>query len=143
MQTHEVVRKNKNRKRKVVGRGGRHAKTSGRGTKGQNSRAGNKKRPELRDIIKNLPKLRGYRFNSFAVKPATVSLGMINDVYKAGESVTPDTLVEKGLVKTAKGLVQKIKILSDGTLDKKLSFENCVASKAAKAKIEAAGGTIK
>ena len=48
----------------MVGRGGKHAKTSGRGGKGQTARAGNKRRPELRDIIKKLPKLRGYRFNS-------------------------------------------------------------------------------
>jgi len=47
-----------------VGRGGKHAKTSGRGGKGQTARAGNKRRPELRDIIKKLPKLRGYQFNS-------------------------------------------------------------------------------
>lgn len=46
----------------MVGRGGKHAKTSGRGGKGQTARAGNKRRPELRDIIKKLPKLRGYRF---------------------------------------------------------------------------------
>ena len=48
----------------MVGRGGKHAKTSGRGGKGQTARAGNKRRPELRDIIKKLPKKRGYRFSS-------------------------------------------------------------------------------
>ncbi len=48
----------------MVGRGGKHAKTSGRGGKGQTARAGNKRRPELRDIIKKLPKNRGYRFRS-------------------------------------------------------------------------------
>ena len=44
-----------------VGRGqsSTRGKTSGRGTKGQNARAGRKKRPELRDIIKRVPKLRG------------------------------------------------------------------------------------
>lgn len=64
MQIHELKRKNKNKKDRMVGRGGKHAKTSGRGGKGQTARAGNKRRPELRDIIKKLPKLRGYRFNS-------------------------------------------------------------------------------
>ena len=48
----------------MVGRGGKHAKPSGRGGKGQTARAGNKRRPELRDIIKKLPKNRGYRFKS-------------------------------------------------------------------------------
>jgi len=47
-----------------VGRGGKHAKTSGRGGKGQTARSGNKRRPELRDIIKRLPKNRGYQFKS-------------------------------------------------------------------------------
>lgn len=50
----------------MVGRGGKHAKTSGRGGKGQTARAGNKRRPALRDIIKKLPKQRGYRFKSFS-----------------------------------------------------------------------------
>ena len=59
MQLHQIKPKTKVRKPKRVGRGGRHGKTSGRGTKGQNARAGRKKRPELRDIIKKLPKLRG------------------------------------------------------------------------------------
>lgn len=47
-----------------MGRGGKHAKTSGRGTKGQNARAGAKKRPEIRDTIKRFPKLRGRGKNS-------------------------------------------------------------------------------
>lgn len=64
MQIHTLKRKNKNKKDRIIGRGGKHAKTAGRGGKGQTARAGNKRRPELRDIIKKLPKLRGYRFNS-------------------------------------------------------------------------------
>src|SRR3989344_9254569 len=57
-------KKKKKRRERWVGRGGKHAKTSGRGGKGQTARAGNKRRPELRDIIKKLPKNRGYRFQS-------------------------------------------------------------------------------
>jgi large subunit ribosomal protein L15 len=64
MQINELKRTHKNKKDRLIGRGGKHAKTSGRGGKGQTARAGNKRRPELRDIIKKLPKLRGYRFNS-------------------------------------------------------------------------------
>ncbi|MCX6757840.1 MAG: uL15 family ribosomal protein [Candidatus Nomurabacteria bacterium] len=72
MQIHTLKRIHKNKKDRMVGRGGKHAKTSGRGTKGQSARAGNKKRPELRDIIKKLPKLRGYRFKAFRA-PALVT----------------------------------------------------------------------
>src|SRR5665811_1705262 len=64
MQTHDLKRKHKNKKDRLVGRGGKHAKTSGRGGKGQTARSGNKRRPELRDIIKRLPKNRGYKFKS-------------------------------------------------------------------------------
>lgn len=64
MQLHNLKRQHKNKKDRLVGRGGKHAKTSGRGGKGQTARAGNKRRPELRDIIKKLPKNRGYKFNS-------------------------------------------------------------------------------
>ena len=59
MQVHEVKSKTQFKTKKVVGRGGKRGKTAGRGTKGQNARAGRKKRPELRDIIKRVPKLRG------------------------------------------------------------------------------------
>lgn len=59
MQFHNLKRKTKRKKVQQVGRGGKRGKTSGRGTKGQNARAGRKKRPELRDIIKRIPKLRG------------------------------------------------------------------------------------
>lgn len=64
MQIHNLKRNHKNKKDRIVGRGGKHAKTSGRGGKGQTARAGNKRRPELRDIIKKLPKNRGYAFKS-------------------------------------------------------------------------------
>ncbi len=64
MQIHDLKRIHKNKKDRIVGRGGKHAKTSGRGGKGQTARSGNKRRPELRDIIKRLPKNRGYQFKS-------------------------------------------------------------------------------
>lgn len=59
MQFHTLKRRTANKKSRQVGRGGTRGKTAGRGTKGQNARAGRKKRPELRDFIKRVPKLRG------------------------------------------------------------------------------------
>jgi len=64
MQFHTLKRKTANKKARQVGRGGTRGKTSGRGTKGQNARAGHKNRPELRDFIKRVPKLRGRGKNS-------------------------------------------------------------------------------
>lgn len=59
MQFHDLKAKTKRKYSRQVGRGGTRGKTSGRGTKGQNARAGRKKRPEMREIIKRIPKLRG------------------------------------------------------------------------------------
>lgn len=72
MQIHNLKRTHKNKKDRIVGRGGKHAKQSGRGGKGQTARAGNKRRPELRDIIKKLPKLRGYSFKTTDKRPFVV-----------------------------------------------------------------------
>jgi ribosomal protein L15 len=77
MQIHNLKRIHKNKRDRIVGRGGKHAKTSGRGGKGQTARAGNKRRPELRDIIKKLPKNRGYKFKS-KKKPFVLATDKIN-----------------------------------------------------------------
>jgi large subunit ribosomal protein L15 len=146
MQIHEVKREHKNRKKKTVGRGGRRGKTSGRGTKGQNARAGRKKRPELRDIIKKYPKLRGRGkniFTSIQVKPAIVNLGEISKKFKDGETVSPETLLAKRLVSFSGGKLPKVKILSSGRLDKKIIVAGCILSGDAKEKITKAGGQIK
>ena len=125
------------------GRGGKRGKTSGRGTKGMLARAGYKRRPEMRDIIKRLPKLRGYSFNSFQKDMAIVSLEIIQKHFKVGSIVSPASLVKEGLVKKTSGNFPRIKILSDGEITKKISVENCAVSKSAKEKIEKAGGTVK
>ena len=65
----------------IVGRGGKRGKTSGRGGKGQTARAGNKRRPELRDFIKRIPKLRGRGISPqkpIGIKAMGVSIGSID-----------------------------------------------------------------
>ncbi len=130
----------------IVGRGGKRGKTSGRGGKGQTARAGNKKRPELRDFIKRVPKLRGRgksSLKSFVVKPIAINLDFIEKIFKDGDTVSEKTLIEKKGITTFEGRVPHVKILSVGDLTKKLSFEGCKVSKEARMKIEKAGGTIK
>lgn len=143
MQIHNLKRKNANKKARQVGRGGKRGKTAGRGTKGQLARAGHKVRPEIRDIIKRLPKLRGYSFKSFEIKPEVVNLADIESAFGAGETVSPAALLEKGLVRKAGGGRPRVKILGDGEISKKFTFEDCLVSLKAKEKIEKAGGTIK
>ncbi|MES3030990.1 MAG: 50S ribosomal protein L15 [Patescibacteria group bacterium] len=146
MQIHNLVQKTENKKRMIVGRGGHRGKTAGRGGKGQTARAGNKRRPELRDFIKRIPKLRGRGKNqhkSIETKPVIVNLLDIETAFKAGETVSPKTLLEKKVISTKDGRIPKVKILGAGELTKKVSFENSLVSVEAKAKIEKAGGSIK
>lgn len=142
MQLHQIKPKTKNKKHKRVGRGGKRGTYSGRGIKGQKARAGRKMRPEMRDIIKKLPKKRGYRFASFQEKPAVVNLGLIDKYFKEGEKITPKLLVEKELVKKIGGKIPLIKLLGAGEVSKKLTVAGCRISKSAKEKIEKLGGNV-
>jgi large subunit ribosomal protein L15 len=145
MQTHQLKRIHPNTKRMIVARGGKRGKTAGRGGKGQSARAGNKRRPEWRDIIKKLPKLRGRgvsSFKSYSIKPEIVNLSALETSFKAGESVTPTTIVEKGILSTLSGKIPTVKILGDGELTKSLNISGCFISTSAKEKIEKAGGVV-
>ncbi|MBX4189178.1 50S ribosomal protein L15 [Candidatus Parcubacteria bacterium] len=144
MQLHTLKARTKRKVSKQVGRGGTRCKTSGRGTKGQNARAGRKKRPEIRDFIKRFPKLRGRgvsSFKSFQAKAVAVNVGALDKAYASGEKVTVATLLAKKVI-PAKAGAQIVKILGSGELSKKLSFEGVLVSLSAKAKIEKAGGSI-
>ena len=144
MQIHNLKRQHKNKKDRLVGRGGKHAKTSGRGGKGQTARAGNKRRPELRDIIKKLPKNRGYQFNSFTIKPIGVSLDKIIKAYAIGGEVNPQKLLELKIIKKKKGWIPEVKILNGKTdLSVKVQVSKCLVSDSAKEKIIKAGGEVK
>ncbi len=143
MQIHQVKRKHPYKKGRQVGRGGKRGKTSGRGTKGQNARAGHKLRPEIRDIIKKLPKLRGWKLSSFQIKPVVINLSLIEKRFENGEAVNPKTFSAKGLLKKSKGAWPKVKILGDGDFTKKITVTGCLVSVSAKEKIEKLGGTVK
>ncbi len=143
MQLHQIKRKNPNKKSVKIGRGGKRGKTSGRGHKGQNARAGTSKRPEMRDIIKKLPKLRGYRFKSFQVRPAVINLELIEKNFSNGDKITPAILVEKALIEKRSGRVPVVKILSKGEITKKVIISECLFSKTTKEKVKKIGGEIK
>ena len=143
MQIHELKRRTENRKTAIVGRGGKRGKTSGRGGKGQTARAGHKIRPEMRDTIKKMPKLRGYAFKSYADKISVVNVVDLEILFSNGDSVTPQTLVEKGVFELSAGKNPRVKILATGELTKKLNVSGCLTSAEAKSKIEKAGGSVK
>jgi large subunit ribosomal protein L15 len=140
------------RARKRVGRGlgsgkGRY---SGRGIKGQKSRSGSHKmRPGFEGgqnpIYMRLGKQRGpYSKDAMPMGPhrtstAPVNVATLEARFDAGGEVTPESLVEKGVLKNTK---IDVKILGQGDLTKKLSVTAHAVSASAREKIEAAGGTI-
>src|SRR5436190_21485808 len=99
MQLHQLKKHSANKKSARVGRGGKRGKTSGRGTKGQRARAGRKMRPELRDIIKKIPKRRGYRCKAVSVAAFPISLEALEKAFSSGETVSRETLLAKKLVR--------------------------------------------
>lgn len=148
MQAHEVKTRKPRAVKKVVGRGGKRGKTSGRGTKGQDARAGHRKRPQMRDTIKKLPKLRGEgvsrnQFKTDSVHYVVLNIGVLNIEFKSGDRITPKVLLEHALVEKKGNKVPVIKILGSGVLDKKLDIRGCLISESAKAAIEKLGGTVK
>ncbi len=134
MQLHELKSK-KLKTRKRIGRGGKRGTYSGRGMKGQKSRAGTRKfAPVIRGLIKKYPKLRGYRNQKKELPYFVVNLGDLDKAYNDSEIVNPKTLIEKGLVTKMKGRLPKIKILGNGKLTKKVKIEDCKLSKKAQEK---------
>lgn len=130
-------------KEKRVGRGhgSGHGKTSCRGHKGQKARTSPDIRPFFEGgqtpIIRRVPK-RGFR-NPFKVKYEVVNVQDLARVFQSGETVDPDTLRSRGLVK---GKNRLIKLLGDGEIDISLIVKVHAASYSAIKKIEKAGGKV-
>lgn len=145
MQINNLNRKTPNKKRMTVARGGKRGKTAGRGTKGQKARAGHKIRPEIRDLIKRIPKMRGRGKNSnlsIQERPVAVNVSALELVFENGDAVTRASIVARGVVSLRNGKVPAIKILGDGSLTKKLAVKGLPVSASAKTAIEKAGGSV-
>lgn len=142
MQLHDLQPKDRDSKKRI-GRGGAHGKTSGRGHKGQLARSGGTPRPQIRDRIKKIPKLRGYNHNPVKDKPVAVNLSAIAHLVEENTLVSPQFLVENNVVKKSGGQAPKIKILGDGEIDTAITVVRCQVSESARDKIEAAGGEVR
>ena len=128
----------KERKRIGRGYGAGTGKTAGKGHKGQKARAGHGMRPGFEGgqmpMQRRIPK-RGFN-NIFAKEIVSINVGTLNK-FEDGASVDAAALIEAGILKKD---CDGIKILSNGTLTKKLTVKANAFSAAAKEKIEAAGG---
>ena len=140
----------KDRKRIGRGLGSGKGRYSGRGIKGQKSRSGSHKmRPGFEGgqnpIYMRLGKLRGpYSKDAMPMGPhrtstVPVNVAALEERFDAGAEVTPESLVEKGVLKNTK---IDVKILGNGELTKKLSVTTHAISATAREKIEAAGGSV-
>ena len=130
MQIHHITKPSTARSARRIGRGGKRGTYSGKGIKGQKSRAGAKMRPAEREILKKIPKLRGYRFKSFRLQPETVTISDLEKKYNNGDTVSPVSLLKHKLIKRQRGrMPNRVKILGKGKLTKKLIFKNILFSK--------------
>jgi large subunit ribosomal protein L15 len=129
-------------KKKRVGRGNASGDgtTAGRGQKGQRSRSGRDLRIGFEggqiQLTRALSRLRGFN-NKFRVEYEPINVSALSR-FDAGSSVNVEVLRSAGLIKTSK----PVKVLGDGDLSVKLAVEAHKVSKSARAKIEAAGGSV-
>lgn len=131
MQLHQLQPKHLLKKKKPrVGRGGKRGTTCGRGTKGQKSRAGHRIRPNKRDLLQRLPKLRGVKNKSKRYfKTFVINVEDLEKYADKNNIITPET---------TKGA----KILGKGEPKKAFIIKGLLLSKSARKKIEKAGGKI-
>ena len=134
----------KRRKRVGCGISAGQGKTAGRGMKGQKARSGGGIPPYFEGgnlpLVRKLPFVRGYKFfNPYKVEFKPVNLGQIATRFAAEAEVSPQTLSDVGLIKHAEDLVV---VLAEGDVDCPLKVSAHRISESARAKIEAAGGTV-
>ena len=139
-----VMPKGANKGRKILGRGSSSGwgKTAGKGNKGQKARSGGKvyagfeggQMPLYRRLAK-----KGFSNYPFSKEYTVINLSVLENKFGDGETVDNDSLYQKGLLKKLDSMV---KILGDGKLTKKLSFNVSAVSASAKAKIEEMGGSV-
>ena len=141
MKLHELEKNpgaTKSKKRVGCGRGSGLGKTSGRGQKGQKARSGGSINPVFEGgqlpLYRRLPK-RGFSNHMFKKEYAIINVGDLN-VFQDGDVVTPALLKEKGIVKKQ---LSGIKVLGEGTLEKKLTIQAHKFSTSALEKISESG----
>ena len=135
---HDLKPIHKSKRKKRIGRGGKRGTYSGRGLKGQKSRAGRRLKPATKEILMRLPKLRGIKFKPLKQKAKVINLSVLEKKIK-GDVIDKKVLIESGLIKKSD---REIKILSKGELTRAFRVVGLKLSKKAKEKIEKVGGVV-
>lgn len=131
-------------KRKRVGRGGSRGGTSGKGTKGQKARSGAGRKISAgfeggqMPLHRRLPK-RGFKNTRFVVATEIINVEQLERCFIDGDTVTKDSLVEKGLVGKTN---VRVKLLGKGSLSKKLTITVDACSQTALEAIRNSGGEV-
>ncbi len=142
MKLENLPKSNETKATKRVGRGpgSGMGKTSTRGQKGQLARSGSGISPWFQGgqtpLYRRIPK-RGFNNARFETKYATINLDVINKYFNDGETVSPEVLKERGIIKKQ---LSGVKVLGNGTLEKKVTVKANRFSSKAVTKIEDAGG---
>ncbi|MBI2451394.1 MAG: uL15 family ribosomal protein [Parcubacteria group bacterium] len=129
MQLHQIQPIHKGKKSRRIGRGGKRGSYSGRGIKGQRSRAGARIRPAIRDLILRLPKLRGARFKSLKEKSVALNIKKIGRYFSDGDKINLEALEKAGLINRFGGKLPEVKIIGQNFSGKKFEFEGIKLSK--------------
>ncbi len=145
MKLHELKPATKSRKsKKRVGRGNGSGKGTycGRGMNGQTARAGGRRRPGFEGgqtpLYMRMPKLGGFK-NPTRIEYLPINVGVLNDNFKADETVNLETLAKKRIIRSTK---KPVKVLGVGELKIALTVQVDKVSKVAAEKITKAGGKI-
>jgi large subunit ribosomal protein L15 len=137
MQLHELRPNTSRRGIKRIGRGGKRGTYSGKGQKGQSSRAGHKKRPAERDLVIRTPKLRGYKNKPKSDRVATIQIGRLSKISE--KDINKEILAKYGFIKS---LRSPVKIVGGGEFKEVRNFTGIKVSASVKKLIESAGGTV-
>jgi large subunit ribosomal protein L15 len=148
MNLHELAPEegiNRGKRRVGRGHGSGRGKTSGRGTKGQNSRAGGGTKLHheggQNPWTMRIPHKRGFNIGRFRKTVQVVNLRDIERTFAEGDAIDLASLKAHGLVNDVSGK-SPVKLLGEGALSKRVTLEVHHASRSALAAVEAAGGTV-
>lgn len=129
----------KSKNRVGRGEGGKRGKTAGRGTKGLKARS--KVRVGFEGgqmpLVRRIPKLGGFKNHNKEIF-AIINVGVLEETFDAGTTISPDDLRTRGLIKHR----GRLKVLAEGDISKSMTVQTHAISAGARSKIEAAGGTV-